>query len=180
MSDQHDKLLITRVARQDKGAMRELYEAYAPGLTRFVAIKLKNPADASDVVHEAMLAVWKTADRYSGAAKVKSWVYSIARNKAVDRNRKNIRLVQKDPDYDVSDDAPDPEAVTVAFQNAKQVRQCVEKLGEAHRSAIHFAFYEDLTYEEISKLENRPVGTIKTRIMHAKKLLMRCLTGKGF
>lgn len=175
MNDQDDNQLIAAIARGDKIAMRELYERHATSLTRFVEIKLQNPSDAADIVHEAMLAVWKTADRFSGASKVKTWIYSIARNKAIDRNRKHKRLVQKEPDFDIRDDSPNPEAVTIAFENTKRVRECVQQLGETHKMAIHLAFYEDLTYEEVSKVLNRPIGTIKTRIMHAKKLLMHCL-----
>lgn len=158
-------------------AMRALYDRHAAGLRRFVERWIANKGDAADVVHDAMLDVWRTADKYTGRASVKSWMFSIARNKAVDRNRKGGRLVYEEPDDQIPDDGATPEQVTQAFQDARRVRACVDGLSPAHKSAVQMAFYEDLTYQEIAEIEGKPVGTIKTRIMHAKKLLMRCLAG---
>ena len=103
-------------------------------------------------------------------------MFSIARNKAIDRNRKGARTILDEPDTEVPDESPQPEEVLSAFQDAKRVRACIETLSPAHKSAIHLAFFEDLTYQEIAELEGRPVGTIKTRIMHAKKMMLRCLS----
>ena len=103
-------------------------------------------------------------------------MFSIARNKAIDRNRKGARTVLDEPDVETPDEAPQPEEIVSSFQDAGRVRACIETLTPAHKSAIHLAFFEDLTYQEIAELEGRPVGTIKTRIMHAKKILLRCLS----
>jgi len=76
---------------------------------------------------------------------------------------------------DIADDAPDPEALAVAAGEASRVRACLDGLSPAHKNVIRLAFYEDLNYDEISAIEDVAVGTIKTRIFHAKKLLMRSL-----
>ena len=55
------------------------------------------------------------------------------------------------------------------------MRECIARLSDTHRSAIHLAFYGELPYGEIAEIEGVPVGTIKTRILHAKRLLMHCL-----
>ncbi|MEL7481692.1 MAG: RNA polymerase sigma factor [Pseudomonadota bacterium] len=171
-----DQQLLEQVARKDKVAMRELYDRYAPGLRRFVENWIADKNDAADVVHETMIEIWRNAGRFAGRSSVKSWVFSIARNKAVDRNRHGARMVLKEADTEQPDDAPNPELTMQAFQDAARVRACIETLSPSHKSAIQLAFFEDLTYQEIAELEGRPVGTIKTRIMHAKKLLMRCLS----
>ncbi|MEM7005830.1 MAG: sigma-70 family RNA polymerase sigma factor [Pseudomonadota bacterium] len=156
--------------------MRFLYDRYAPGLRRFVENWLADKNDAADIVHETMLEVWRAADRFEGRSSVKSWMFSIAKNKSIDRNRKGARTVLAEPDKEAPDDAPNPEQVTEAFQDAARVRACVEALSGPHKSAIQLAFFEDLTYKEIAVIEDCPVGTVKTRIMHAKKLLMHCLS----
>ena len=76
---------------------------------------------------------------------------------------------------DIVDDAPDPHKTLEAFQDAERVRTCIEGLNEVQKSAIHLAFYEDLSYSQIAEIENCPTGTVKTRIMAAKAALMRCL-----
>ena len=179
MSGLSDELVLERVARGDRDAMRILYDRHAPSLHRFVTRWIANENDAADVVHDAMLDVWRTADRFAGRSSVKSWVFSIGRFKAIDRNRKGARTVLDDSEIEIIDDAPNPEEVTQAFQDSAHVRSCVEALSGPQKTAIQLAFYEDLTYQEIADLENCPVGTIKTRIMHAKKLLLRCLASKA-
>jgi len=109
--------------------------------------KFTVPHEASDIVHETMLEVWRRADRFQGRSSLKSWMFSIARNKSIDKNRKLSRL-------SYTDDVPEM---------------------AAHRRMIHLAFYEDLSYREIAEIEGCPIGTVKTRILHAKKLLMRKL-----
>ncbi len=58
------------------------------------------------------------------------------------------------------------------------MRYCLGTLKDDHRTAISLAFYEDMTYAEIAEVAGVPEGTIKTRVFHAKKLLMRCLPGR--
>jgi RNA polymerase sigma-70 factor (ECF subfamily) len=176
MSISTDKELLQRVSHGDKAAMRILYDEYAPNLRRFITRWIANENDASDILHDTMLEIWRKADRFQGRSSVKSWMFSIARNKAIDRNRKGARTVLAEPDENIADESPQPDDIVDAFQDAKRVRACIEKLSAVHKAAIHLAFFEGLTYPEIAQIEGCPVGTVKTRIMHAKKLLLRCLS----
>lgn len=170
-----DTDLLARIAAGDRTAMRAIYDRYSDHLARFAANWLSDGFESSDIMHETMMDVWRSADKFAGRSSVKSWIFAIARNKAIDRNRKAGRMVNQEADPEIVDDAPNPQAITEAFQDATRVRACVEELGPAQKSAIQLAFFEDLSYREIADMEDCPVGTIKTRIMHAKKLLMRCL-----
>lgn len=170
-----DSELLAQVASGDQAALRQLYDRYAAHLKSFVQNYLADPHEAADIVHEAMLDVWRGADRFRGGSAVKSWIFSIARNKAIDRNRKGARTVLGEMDADIIDDAPDPHKTLEAFQDAERVRICIEGLNAIQKSAIHLAFYEDLSYSQIAEIEKCPTGTVKTRIMAAKAALMRCL-----
>ncbi len=174
-SSDTDAELLGLVAKGDQGALKQLYDRYAAHLNSFVQNYLADPQEAADIVHEAMLDVWRSADRFRGGSTVKSWMFSIARNKAIDRNRKGARTVLGDVDADIVDEAPDPHKTLEVFQDAERVRSCIEGLNEIQKSAIHLAFYEDLSYSQIAEIENCPIGTVKTRIMAAKAALMRCL-----
>ena len=175
---EQDQALIAQIAKGDRHAMRELYDTYSDPVYRFAKIWLADPFEASDIMHETMMEVWKSAGKFGGRSSLKTWVFSIAKNKSIDRNRKGGRTVLQDPDPNIVDDAPAPDAVLSAFQDAEKVRACVDTLSPTHKAAVHLAFYQDLTYREIADMEDCPVGTIKPRIMHAKKLLMRCLSGE--
>ena len=107
---------------------------------------------------------------------MRSWILSLARNKVIDHLRKQAKVSLAEPDENAPTEDPDAEAVVAAAQDAQRVRACVDKLSERQRAVVHLAFFEDLSYPEIAAIENSPEGTVKTRIFHAKKLLMRCLS----
>lgn len=176
-AEEADTELIKRIARKDKAALKAFYDRHYDGLVRFISAQSKDPVEAADIAQDAMLAVWQTADRFAGRSAVKSWLYSIARNKAIDRGRKLARMELTADEQDQADDAPDAAAVIAAAQDAAQVQACIEKLSDSHRRVIHLAFFDELPYAEIGEVEGAAVGTIKTRIHHAKKLLMHCLSG---
>jgi RNA polymerase sigma-70 factor (ECF subfamily) len=172
-----DATLIQRIgAAGDKAAMKALYERHSDALYRFLRARLGDPFEAADVMQETFLEIWRAASRFEGRSAARTWMFGIARNKAVDRMRRGSREVASELDDRAPDEAPNPEAMAVAASDAERVRECIGRLSETHRSAIHLAFWRELPYGEIAEIEGVPVGTIKSRVMHAKRLLMHCLT----
>ena len=107
---------------------------------------------------------------------MQTWIFGIAYRKVIDRHRKAGRTTLTDEMPDIADDTDSAETCLVASQDAAQVQHCMSELSEEHRSAVALAFWEDMHYREIAKVCDTAEGTIKTRIYHAKKLLMRCLS----
>lgn len=179
MTDRNeDRELLTRIAAGDRDAMKALYERHSNAVYQFVKSWLADPHEAADIAHETMLSVWRDAGKFEGRSSAKSWMFSIARNKAVDRNRRAERISYTDETPDAADDDPDPLAAATAAEDAAQLRECIDGLSAAHRRVVHLAFFEELAYGEIAAAEGCPVGTVKTRMMHAKKLIMRCILNK--
>ncbi|MEM1361255.1 MAG: RNA polymerase sigma factor [Pseudomonadota bacterium] len=172
---ERDRELLMSIAAGDREAMRRFYEEHHANLTGFVRSKGLDASVVADVVQDAMLEVWRSAGRYRGDAAARTWLFSIARNKLVDRMRKNARVSPVEHVPEEIDDAPGPEATAIASAEAARVRTCLDGLKPDHLSVIRLAFYEDMTYGEISRVEGIPAGTVKTRVFHAKQLLMRCL-----
>ena len=171
-----DATHIQRIgAAGDKTAMKALYERHSDALYRFLRARLGDPFEASDVMQETFLEIWRAASRFEGRSAPRTWMFGIARNKAIDRMRRGSREVPSELDDSTPDDAPNPEAVVAAASDAARVRECMGRLSDTHRSAIHLAFWRELPYGEIAEIEGVPVGTVKTRILHAKRLLMHCL-----
>jgi RNA polymerase sigma factor (sigma-70 family) len=138
---------------------------------------LNDPFESSDILHDVFIEVWRSAGRFEGRSKVQTWIFGIAYRKVIDRHRKAGRTRLSDETPEIIDDADSAETCLVASQEAEQVRHCMTKLSDEHRSAISLAFWEDMNYREIADVCDTAEGTIKTRIFHAKKLLMRCLSG---
>ncbi|CTQ48577.1 Sigma-K factor [Jannaschia donghaensis] len=171
-----DAVLLSRVAAGDMAAMRTLYMAHADAVRRFVRSRVHDEVEASDIVHDTMLSVWRAAGGFDGRASVLSWMFSVARNKTVDHIRKQARVTLGAPDEEIADGDPDPEAILGAAQDAARLRTCVEALPERQRAVIHLAYFEEMTCAAIADIEAIPEGTVKSRIYHAKQLLLRCLT----
>ncbi|MEL6530430.1 MAG: RNA polymerase sigma factor [Pseudomonadota bacterium] len=171
-----DEALMEKVKQADKASLRVLYDRHSGPLSAFVGKSLSDPVDAADIVHEAFISVWDGSAKFRENTSFRAWLYRIARNKAIDRLRKNKREVLAEPDDTIPDSDPDPGEVAEICEDRDRVRACLEKLSAAHRKVVSLSFFEGMTYREIADVEDVSEGTIKSRIFHAKKLLMHCLT----
>ncbi|MEO0973446.1 MAG: RNA polymerase sigma factor [Pseudomonadota bacterium] len=179
-SKPEEQELLARIATGDETAMKALYERYASPLQYFVQSWLPDVHEAADVMHEAMLAVWGNAASFRNQSSVKSWVFGIARNKAIDRVRAAVRLVPTEPERfdEETDEVGDVHQLVLAMQRSQVVRDCIDGLSDTHKRAVHLAFFEDMPYAEIAEVEACPVGTVKSRILYAKQLIARCVSLK--
>ena len=170
-----EKDVMRRIGTGDKSAMHAFYLHYNDAVYAFVLGRCGDATLAVDCVQDTMLDVWRTAARFQGGSSVKTWLFAIARNKLVDALRKRGKLSFVEEVPEVVDTAPNPEAAAIAAADSSRLHWCLSKLSEVQGTVIRLAFLEELTYPEIAEIEEIPVGTIKTRIFHAKQALMRCL-----
>lgn len=170
--------LLGRVAAGDKAAMRAIYMSLGPQLHGFIQTRVNDVHEAADVLQETMLAVWQQAGRFEGRSAPRTWIFGIARNKANDRVRRSGPPLAE-PDETVPDDTPDAQAAFIALEEGKALRECIERLRPAQRAAINLAYFQDLSCSEIAQIESCAVGTVKTRLHHARLLLLHCLSRKG-
>ncbi|MEM7525564.1 MAG: RNA polymerase sigma factor, partial [Pseudomonadota bacterium] len=105
--DPDQRILLKKVAAGDKEAMRLIYQTHHDPLFGYLRRKCGDDALAADIVHEAMLDVWRSAKSYSGKSSPKTWIFAIASNKLVDHFRRQSRVSVVDEVPDVADDAPD-------------------------------------------------------------------------
>ncbi|MEM1074993.1 MAG: RNA polymerase sigma factor [Pseudomonadota bacterium] len=167
--------LVKQIGSGDRRAMHALYLRYNQAVYGFAVSRSGNSELASDCVHDTMLEVWRSAAGFAGRSSVKTWLFSIARNKMVDALRKRGKLSYVDDIPEHEDEAPDPEAAAIAAAERTRLHRCIDGLSGPQRAAIRLAFLDELSYQEVAEVEAVPVGTIKTRIHHAKQALMRCL-----
>lgn len=170
--------LMARVAAQDRAAFAALYKALEKPVYRFIQSKLNDPHQSSDILHDVFIDLWRSASRFEGRSTVKTWVFGIAYRKTMDHFRKHSRTDLTNEMEETVDDTPDAVTCIAAAQEAVHLRFCMETLKPQHRSAVELAFYEDMSYGQIAETAEVPEGTIKTRIFHAKKLLLRCLEAR--
>ena len=171
--------LLARIGSRDRSALADLYRAMEKPLYRFILKKLNDPFQSSDVLQDVFLDIWRNAGQFEGRSTAKSWMFGIAYRKVMDVFRKAARIDLTDEVPERADEeTPNAEACLLAIQQAAHVRHCLDELKPQHRSAIELAFYEDMSYREIGEVMDVPEGTVKTRVFHAKQLLLRCLQGR--
>ncbi|HEY8553717.1 MAG TPA: sigma-70 family RNA polymerase sigma factor [Burkholderiales bacterium] len=172
--------LIARMARGEERALAEFYDAYHGRVYAFALKLVRDRADAAEVLNEVMLEVWRSAPQFAGRSRVLTWVLGIAHHKAIDRVRRRSDRFEDDAALAaVADEAPAAVDLIAGAEDRDRLRECLERLSEAHRLVLHLAFFDDLPYPEIAEIIGCPLGTVKTRVFHAKQLLKQCLAGLG-
>ena len=176
-----EALLLVRIGQQDERAIEALYERYSGPLYSLAYQVTGGDRFAQDVVQEVFVAVWKNAGRFDPArGSLSSWLFSLARHKAIDLVRKeaNVRrhTAEVDLELEVSSDDVDQEAWLRVRRDA--VRAAMAELPETQRTALELAFFGGLTHVEVSETLGIPLGTAKTRIRTAL-LRLRDILGQS-
>lgn len=167
--------MLTAVAAGDEKAMQRFFNRYANDIYRYVMGRCGDASLAGDILNVVMLEVWRQADRFDGRSKVTTWLIAIARHKLIDHYRREQRHRHDELDEAIPDPTPASEQMVAAAQNADWVKHCIEHLGDLQRDIVHLAFYADMAYPEIADIIECPVGTVKSRMFHAREALRRCL-----
>jgi RNA polymerase sigma-70 factor (ECF subfamily) len=174
------RLWLGEIARGREAALEKFYRHYHGQVFQFARRLVNNEADAAEITNEAMLEVWRAAARFAGESRVRTWLFGIVHHRAIDLlRRRRRRHEHADELTDVADEAPacNLSDVIGGAQDAGHVRHCVQQLPERQKAVVHLAFFEELSYPEVAQVLDVPIGTIKTRVMHAKQRLQHCLAG---
>jgi RNA polymerase sigma-70 factor (ECF subfamily) len=174
-----DRGLLMAIAKGQQDAFDTLYRKYETRLFHYVLNLIRDANAAEDVLAEAMLAIWHGAKSFRGEAQVSTWMFGIARHKALDASRQQQRDGRRTTPLDDALQIEDPQdgPVEHAMQQATAayILKALSQLSDDHREVLHLAFYEDLSYQEIAELVGIPVNTVKTRVFYAKKALKEIL-----
>lgn len=178
MDDQQARESLVRIGQGDERAMEQFYRAHASGVVQFAQRTLNNPTDAAEVVNLVMLDVWRKSASFEGKSTVRTWLFSMTRFKAIDLVRRKARhdgSEDLDDHHDIACDCDLLKARDGAEQKEK-IAACMQTLKDGFKQVVYLTFYEGMAYPEIADIMGIPTGTVKTRMMQAKKLLMACLS----
>jgi RNA polymerase sigma-70 factor (ECF subfamily) len=168
--------LLSRVALADRAAFDALYQRTAPRLFGVALRILNDRNDAEDVVQESFVKIWRRATLYistdDGAPL--QWLTSVVRNTAIDWRRRR-RFVNADPAIDLADDAPSPETAAAASGEARLLIECLEVLDADKASLIRKAYFNGMSYAELSAAEATPLGTMKSWMRRTLARLRECM-----
>jgi RNA polymerase sigma-70 factor (ECF subfamily) len=167
-----DATLVERLPRDDSGdELRELYRRYSGQLFGFACNALGDRELAEEVVQDVFARAWRHADDYDPRrASVRTWLYSIARNRVVDaRRRAAVR-----PGVATTPEPESPAELDRTLEQAVlrwQMAAALARLSPEHREVIRLAHYGGLTLREIAERKGIPLGTVKSRTSYALRSL---------
>jgi RNA polymerase sigma-70 factor (ECF subfamily) len=157
--------------------LRALHDAHGPGLLRYVARMTGDSALAQDIVQESLLRAWQrplileqTEDS------VRAWLWTVARNLVID-DRRSARF-RRESASDVLPENASTEA-TESVLDAWLLSEVLSSLSITHRRVIVSAYYLGNSVAEIARLEDVPIGTVKSRLHYALRALRLSLQEKG-
>jgi len=177
VTEETDAQLLQRMAAGEQSALRLFYDRFHSAVYQFSLRTVNNSADAADVLNAVMLEAWQRAGTFAGQSQVRTWLFSITRNKSVDllRRKRPSELLDESTQETADGDFCEYSAALELQQQGAQVRQCMDKLKDSHRQVVYLTFFEELAYPDIAEVMGIPLGTVKTRMLHAKQQLLQCL-----
>jgi RNA polymerase sigma factor (sigma-70 family) len=180
-SDSSDKLdaALTRLGAGDTVVLEYIYRAAAPRLLAVCFKVLGDRVEAEDALHDTFVRLVSSARGYqSGRGSAIGWLITIARNLSIDRLRNRTSRgisMPVEAAAQVWDDAPTAEDNLLTGEAALRMEGCLGTLDEIQEGAIRSAFFNGLTYAQLSEARGVPLGTMKSWIRRGLARLKECL-----
>lgn len=185
--DADERKLVDEARRGDPGAFRLLVERYQRRAHAVALGMVHDHDDARDICQEAFLKVHKNLATFEGDAQFFTWLYRIVMNLSIDflRRRRGERIEFDDalPNEDANDDAGiaprrvgfDPGRALSDKELRARIREALAKLSPTHRAVLLMRELDGLSYKEMADIAGCSIGTIMSRLFHARKKMQRML-----
>lgn len=179
--DAAERAWLASIADGEQSALLALYQRYQRPLFVYLLRLLRDASLAEEVLQDVLVAIWQGAAAFSGRSRVSTWVFGIAHHQATQATRRrSLPLVPPEDCEDLGDAAQDAERVTFALALQEDLEAALEQLSPVHREALELVLAHGFSYEEAAVITDVPVGTVKSRVNHARRLMQRALIARGW
>ncbi|MGH8723647.1 MAG: RNA polymerase sigma factor RpoE [Burkholderiales bacterium] len=177
-----DRQLVARAQHGDKQAFELLVEKYQRKLARLLSRFIRDPAEVEDVTQEAFIKAYRALPAFRGDSAFYTWLYRIGINTAKNylmamgrRAPTSTEVGAEDAEgFEESEQLRDintPESLLLSNEIAQTVNATIEGLPEELRTAIQMREIEGMSYEDIAKAMDCPIGTVRSRIFRAREAI---------
>ncbi len=171
--------LIHKAQSGDRNAFGELVRIHAQGVLNVIYRMCGNIQLAEDAAQETFIKAWLDFGSFRPQASLRNWLYRIAINAAIDMLRKDKRILPGAmEDFHLTDPQAGPEARYLQSERTAIVQKATLSLPETSRAVLVLREYEGLSYHEIADALDIPIGTVMSRLNHARSLLRSKLEGQ--
>jgi RNA polymerase sigma-70 factor, ECF subfamily len=171
--------LLRRVARRDADAFAAFYDGTRARVFGLVTRVLRDPGYSEETTQDVYLQVWRSADSYDPASgSALAWLMTIAHRRAVDRVRAEESASRRESRYGAMTLEPAVDQVSdsvIIRDERRQVADCLGGLTDLQRECIQLAYYDGLTYVQVSERLSANLATVKSRMRDALRGLRNCL-----
>lgn len=177
-----DRLLVERAQRGDKQAFGMLVEKYQRKLGRLLSRFIRDPSEVEDVTQEAFIKAYRALSAFRNESAFYTWLYRIGINTAKNHLASLGRRAPTSTELDVEDaesredgtslqDLNTPESLLLSKEIAQTVNAAMAGLPEELRTAIQLREMEGMSYEDIARIMDCPIGTVRSRIFRAREAI---------
>lgn len=195
LRQQEDRLLVQRARQGDQAAFFDLVKRHKHGVERLIRPMVRSASsdELEDLVQESLTKALLHLNSYSEEYAFSTWLYRIATNHAIDylrRKKLNAFSISAPPsmsthksedesrEFEISDASWVPDDVMLADERTTLIEAAIEKLPENYKRIIRLRHNDDMEYEEIARVLNLPMGTVKVHLHRARAALAKMLEGK--
>jgi RNA polymerase sigma-70 factor (ECF subfamily) len=169
---QDDATHLYRLAQGDPRALEALYQRHAAAIFGYLLALNHERTTAEELLQDTFLAAWRAAGSFRGGASVRTWLFAIARRQARDRRRRHQPVLVDDGEYlTVADPTPGPEQTALDRVDLHDLVTGIKALGPLHREVLALVFVHELSYAEAAQVLEVPIGTVRSRLNAARRLL---------
>jgi RNA polymerase sigma factor (sigma-70 family) len=172
-----DELLVIRCQLGERAAFDELTERWHPPLWKYLRRVTGTDDAAKDVAQDVWLRVLRGIARLRDGSRLRPWLFGIARRALMDRLRQQYAGLV-DSDIDVAELAAD-QTTDSPEQEIADMEHELERLPVTEREVLTLFYLRELSLAEVAEVIGVPVGTVKSRMFRARRLLRQALDSKG-
>jgi RNA polymerase sigma-70 factor (ECF subfamily) len=167
--------LVNEFKNGNTSAFDEIVKRYQRKVYMLARRILGNHEDADDIAQEVFIKLFYSLNDFKGESSLFTWIYRITVNecKSFLRKKKIKELVQIDEVANLLKFGQTPDQELFEKEERNLIERAVEKLPTKQRMIFVMRFFEDLDYQEIAKILNKPIGTLKANYFHAVKKIQK-------
>jgi RNA polymerase sigma-70 factor (ECF subfamily) len=169
----YERLLVLRCQTGDADAFTEIIERYQKRLRYYLCKMLGESHAAEDIFQDVWIDVFRAIPRLVDAGAFRAWLYRIARDRAIRELRRRRPTPSPVETFNLVESESKSEIVML--EDTEQFHAALDHLSHEHREALVLLFVEDMTYQEIADATGLQIGTVRSRIHYAKRVLRHVL-----
>ena len=177
MVDQYveDVQLLQLISQGNEDALATLYKKHGGTLYAYALRIMGDQEMAKDVLQDSLLTIWQHASSFRAEGRAVAWLFKIVHNKAMKmfRQRKNLSLDEMP--QEPQSERLGPDESLLGRERKALLSAGLARLSAEHRATLELVFFQGMTLQEVARVCDVPVGTVKSRLSYAKSALKGAL-----